>query len=206
MQTTSRRRFLAAVSSVAGAGLVSLAPRAPGFLLESAAFGADQPGERILVVVQLSGGNDGLNTIVPYTDETYRRRRPSLAQGAGQVLKIDESLGLHPNLKGIASLLESRQLAIVQGVGYPNPNRSHFESMDIWNAAQTQPKERKLGWLGRAFDAHKSALELTAQHLGPDAKAALKRFADPEAEDSIWRRPNGDLTFLGNVYLATALA
>src|SRR5262245_15730227 len=98
MQTTSRRKFLATVSaaaSVASAGLVSLAPRAPGFLLESTALGAGQPGERILVVVQLSGGNDGLNTVVPYTDEVYRRRRPSLAQGAGQVLKIDSSLGLH---------------------------------------------------------------------------------------------------------------
>src|SRR3954447_22434275 len=176
MQTTTRRKFLAAVSaaaSAASAGLVSFASRAPGFLLESAAFGADQPGERILVVVQLSGGNDGLNTVVPYTDETYRRRRPSLAQGAGDVLKIDGSLGLHPSLKGMGTLLESRQLAIVQGVGYPNPNRSHFESMDIWHAAQTQSKERKLGWLGRAFDAHKSALGLTADppalHLGEES-------------------------------------
>src|SRR4051794_12791551 len=176
MQSTSRRKFLAAVSaaSAASAGLVSFASRAPGFLLESAALGADQPGERILVVVQLGGGNDGLNTVVPYTDETYHRRRPSLALGAGQVLKIDGSLGLHPNLKGLASLLESRQLAIVQGVGYPNPNRSHFESMDIWHAAHTQPKDRKFGWLGRAFDAHKSALELTADppalHLGEESQ------------------------------------
>ena len=177
MQTTSRRKFLASVSaaaSVASAGLVSLAPRTPGFLLESAAFGADQPGEQILVVVQLSGGNDGLNTVVPYTDETYRRRRPSLAQGAGQIIKIDGSLGLHPNLKGLASLLESRQLAIVQGVGYPNPNRSHFESMDIWHSANTQPKERKLGWLGRTFDANKPVLGLTADppalHLGEESQ------------------------------------
>lgn len=177
MQSTSRRKFLTAISaaaSAASAGLVSLAPRAPGFLLESAALGADQPGERILVVVQLSGGNDGLNTVVPYTDETYRRRRPSLALDGGQVLKIDGSLGLHPNLKGLARLLESRQLAIVQGVGYPNPNRSHFESMDIWHAAQTQPKERQLGWLGRAFDMHKSTLGLTADppalHLGEETQ------------------------------------
>src|SRR6185436_4731059 len=174
MQSTSRRKFLATVSSVASAGLVSLAPCAPGFLLESAAFGADQPGERILVVVQLSGGNDGLNTVVPYTDETYRRRRPSLAQDAGQVIKIDGSMGLHPNLKGMAGLLESRQLAIVQGVGYPNPNRSHFESMDIWHSANMQPKERKLGWLGRAFDANKPALSLTADppalHLGEETQ------------------------------------
>ena len=177
MQSTSRRKFMAAVSAAASAtsaGLVSLASRAPGFLLESAALGADRSGEQILVVVQLSGGNDGLNTVVPYTDETYRRRRPSLAQSVRQVLKIDGSLGLHPNLKGMAGLLESRQLAIVQGVGYPNPNRSHFESMDIWHAAETQAKERKVGWLGRAFDAHKSSLGLTADppalHLGEESQ------------------------------------
>src|SRR6187401_3326864 len=153
MQTTSRRKFLTAFSSVAGAGLVSLAPRAPGFLLESAAYGAARPGERILVVVQLSGGNDGLNTVVPYADEIYRKKRPSLALNDGGVLKIDGKIGLHPNLTGFNTLLENRQLAILQGVGYPNPNRSHFESMDIWHSARTQADQRKLGWLGRAFDA-----------------------------------------------------
>src|SRR5262245_26044325 len=126
--TTSRRKFLASVSAVASAtGLISLTPAAPAFLLESAALGGEQSrGERVLVVVQLSGGNDGLNTVVPYTNEIYRRR-PSLAIPADQVLKIDASLGFHPNLKGLATLLENRQLGIVQGVGYPNPNRSHFE-------------------------------------------------------------------------------
>src|SRR2546421_5196262 len=99
MQTTSRRKFIAAVSSVASVGLVSLAPRAPGFLLESAAYGADQPGEKILVVVQLSGGNDGLNTVVPYTDEIYKKkRRGSLALDASQGLKIGSPLGLRPSL------------------------------------------------------------------------------------------------------------
>src|SRR5437762_10030585 len=175
MSTTSRRKFLATVSAAASAaGLISLAPRAPGFLLESAAFGADQPGENILVVVQLSGGNDGLNTVVPYADEVYRRRRASLAVPAGQLLKIDGTIGLHPSLKAMSTLLENRQLAIVQAVGYPNPNRSHFESMDIWHTANTQPKERKLGWLGRAFDSHKSSLGLTADppalHLGEESQ------------------------------------
>src|SRR5947209_18464119 len=136
--TTSRRRFLASISA-ASAGLVSLAPRAPGFLLESAAYGADRPGENVLVVVQLSGGNDGLNTVVPFTNEIYKKkRRASLAIDAGQVLKIDGALGLHPSLTGFSKLLENRQLAIVQGVGYPNPNRSHFESMDIWHSARVQ--------------------------------------------------------------------
>lgn len=175
MSTTSRRKFLATVSAAtSAAGLVSLAPRAPGFLLESAAWGADRPGENILVVVQLSGGNDGLNTVVPFGDEVYRRRRPSLALPTGQLFKIDGAIGLHPSLKGMAKLMENRQLAIVQGVGYPNPNRSHFESMDIWHTASTKPKEQKLGWLGRAFDERKSLLSRTsdpaALHLGEESQ------------------------------------
>jgi len=176
MMTATRRKFLASVSAAASAaGLISLAPRAPGFLLESAAYGAEQArGENILVVVQLSGGNDGLNTVVPFADEVYRRRRPSLALAEGQVLKIDGSTALHPSLKGMATLLENRQLAIVQGVGYPNPNRSHFESMDIWHTAHTKPQDRKIGWLGRTFDGQKTALSQTADppalHLGEESQ------------------------------------
>jgi uncharacterized protein (DUF1501 family) len=175
MMTASRRKFLASVSAASAAGLISLAPRAPGFLLESAAYGAEQSrGENILVVVQLSGGNDGLNTVVPFAEETYRRRRPSLALAEGQLLKIDGTIGLHPSLKGMTTLLENRQLAIVQGVGYPNPNRSHFESMDIWHTAHTKRQDRKIGWLGRTFDAQKAALGQTADppalHLGEESQ------------------------------------
>ena len=173
--TASRRKFLASVSAASTAGLISLAPRAPGFLLESAAYGAEQArGENILVVVQLSGGNDGLNTVVPFADEVYRRRRPSLALAEGQVLKIDGAVGLHPSLKGMATLLENRQLAILQGIGYPNPNRSHFESMDIWHTAHTKPQDRTIGWLGRTFDAQKTVLGQTtdppALHLGEESQ------------------------------------
>jgi uncharacterized protein (DUF1501 family) len=175
MFTTNRRKFLASVSAAAGAGLVSLAPRAPGFLLEAAAYGAAQPaGERVLVVVQLSGGNDGLNTVIPYADELYQKRRPSLAIGAGGVLKIEGGIGLHPSLTGMATLLENRRLAIVQGVGYPNPNRSHFESMDIWHTARGQPQARENGWLGRAFDLQRAALAAASDppglHLGEEVQ------------------------------------
>ena len=175
MSSTSRRKFLAAVSAAAAVsttGLVPFTSRVPGFLLESAAYGAARPGERILVVVQLSGGNDGLNTVVPYADEIYRKKRPSLAVNDGGVLKIGGGIGLHPNLTGFNTLLENRQLAIVQGVGYPNPNRSHFESMDIWHSARTQADQRKLGWLGRAFDARAAdfaaAGDPPAMHLGEE--------------------------------------
>jgi len=177
MNLTSRRKFLAAVSAAAAvstSGLIPFTARVPGFLLESAAYGAARPGERILVVVQLSGGNDGLNTVIPYTDEIYRKKRPSLALGDGGVLKIGGGMGLHPNLTGFNALLENRQLAILQGIGYPNPNRSHFESMDIWHSARTQATERKLGWLGRAFDGRAAefaaAGDPPAMHLGDEVQ------------------------------------
>jgi uncharacterized protein (DUF1501 family) len=172
MLTTTRRKFLAAVSAAASSGLVSLSPRAPGFLCEAAAAGAEIPGDKILVVVQLSGGNDGLNTVIPYKDEVYRRRRPSLGIGEDRVLKVEGDIGLHPALTGMVTLLENRRLAIVQGVGYPNPNRSHFESMDIWHTAYTKPQDRAAGWLGRALDARRQVLaqatDPPAMHLGPE--------------------------------------
>jgi uncharacterized protein (DUF1501 family) len=171
MLTTSRRRFLASVSAAtAASGLVSLSPLAPRFLLESAALGAGQPGERVLVVVQLSGGNDGLNTVIPFADERYRRARPSLALDANSVRKITSEIGLHPSLAGMEQLLSQNRLAIVQGVGYPNPNRSHFESMDIWHTAQMSGR-RTAGWLGRAFDAHAAQFsggDPPAMHLGEE--------------------------------------
>lgn len=174
MTSNSRRKFLATISA-ATAGLVSFSPRAPSFLLDSAAYGAEQkPGERILVVVQLSGGNDGLNTVVPYTNEIYKKNRTSLAIGEAAALKIEDGLGFHPSLTGMATLLENRQLAILQGVGYPNPNRSHFESMDIWHSARAAAAERTSGWLGRAFDEHAANLAMAtdppALHLGEEVQ------------------------------------
>jgi uncharacterized protein (DUF1501 family) len=153
MNTYTRRRFLADVSaSAATAGLVSLAGSAPLFLMQSAAAGAEQMGESILVVVQLSGGNDGLNTVIPYKDERYKKARPSLAQDVSTIIKLKDDLGLHASLRGFGKLWEANQLAIVQGVGYPNPNRSHFESMDIWHTANLKQGDRTSGWLGRTFD------------------------------------------------------
>ncbi len=107
---------------------------------------------RILVVVQLDGGNDGLNTVVPYRDDEYRKRRPRLAIPAAEVKKVDDRIGLHPQLEGFSKLLEQHRLAIVQGVGYPNPNRSHFDSMAIWQTARTSVDKAAPGWLARAID------------------------------------------------------
>ena len=173
--TTSRRRFLSTVSAVTAGGLAALSSRAPRFLLESAAFGAETKGEKILVVVQLSGGNDGLNTVIPFGEEKYKKLRPSLAiDGAGGVVKVENGIGLHPSLRSMEKLLENRQLSILQGVGYPNPNRSHFESMDIWHTAHTKPTGHDSGWLGRCFDAHKDtlakAIDPPGMHLGEEVQ------------------------------------
>src|SRR5262249_2602549 len=106
----------------------------------------------ILVVLQLAGGNDGLNTVVPYADDAYHVARPRLRLSADQVLKIDSRIALHPKLAGLKSLYDEGHLAIVQGVGYPNPNRSHFRSTEIWQTASDADRMVSDGWLGRYFD------------------------------------------------------
>jgi uncharacterized protein (DUF1501 family) len=114
-----------------------------------ATTGKDAP---ILVVVQLAGGNDGLNTLVPFGDDHYHRARPKLGLKANQVLKLDDQLGLHPALAGFKALHDAGQLAAIQAVGYPNPNRSHFRSTDIWMTATDSDRFSNKGWLGRYFD------------------------------------------------------
>jgi uncharacterized protein (DUF1501 family) len=107
---------------------------------------------KILVVVQLSGGNDGLNTVIPYADDIYHSSRSNIAHDADKVLKLDNYIGLHPNLGPLRDLLEKGKMSIVQGVGYPNPNRSHFRAMDIWQSAIPEKEIVTSGWIGRYFD------------------------------------------------------
>lgn len=106
----------------------------------------------LLVLIELKGGNDGLNTVVPFADEAYRALRPRLAVPRDQVLQLDERTGLHPALKALLPLWQARQLAIVQGVGYPAPNLSHFRSIEIWDTASKSDEYLGDGWLSRAFD------------------------------------------------------
>jgi len=114
-----------------------------------ASTGRDNP---ITVVLQLGGGNDGLNTVVPYTQDAYYQNRPNLALKAGEVLKVNDEFGLNPNLKNIKELYDNGEAAIINGVGYPNPNRSHFQSMEIWHTATDSDVNGHYGWLGRYFD------------------------------------------------------
>ena len=150
MRTTTRRSFLS--TTLGSTAVVSFGSSVPGMWLQAAARQQDKPGDNVLVVVQLSGGNDGLNTVIPYQDPLYRKHREQLAIGADQVLKIDDQMGLHPSLAGFEQALQAESLAIVQGVGYPDPNRSHFESMDIWHTCRRKDQQREDGWLGRYLD------------------------------------------------------
>jgi uncharacterized protein (DUF1501 family) len=106
----------------------------------------------ILVVLQMAGGNDGLNTVVPYANDFYRRARPKIGLQAGDILKLNDEVGLHGALTGFKELYDGGQLSVVQGVGYPNPNRSHFRSTEIWQTASDSERVEKYGWLGRYFD------------------------------------------------------
>lgn len=108
---------------------------------------------RKLVVIQLSGGNDGLNTIVPYRNDIYYKERPKLGIPPEDVIPISDELGFHPALKGFAELYDQGWVSIINNVGYPNPNRSHFRSMDIWQTASASDEYLSTGWVGRWLDA-----------------------------------------------------
>ncbi|MFO0865034.1 MAG: DUF1501 domain-containing protein [Gemmataceae bacterium] len=107
----------------------------------------------VLVLIQLAGGNDGLNTVVPYGDDAYYRSRPKIAIEASKVLRLNDHLGLHPELIELHRLHRDGRFAVVTNVGYPNPNRSHFRSMDIWETASPADRIWRSGWLGRYFDS-----------------------------------------------------
>ena len=106
-----------------------------------------------LVVIQLSGGNDGLNTVIPYQNDIYYRSRPSLAIKANEVLKLNHEIGLNPALSGLKSLYDDGLLSVINSVGYPNPDRSHFRSMDIWHTGSNANEFWQTGWVGRLLDA-----------------------------------------------------
>lgn len=146
--------------------------------------------DRVLVLVQLSGGNDGLSMIVPHADDVYYRVRPATSIGAASVLKLNDYVGLNPKLSDLRPLHEAGQLAVIQGVGYPQPNRSHFESMDIWHSGDLRGRDAGEGWIGRWADAvDDSAFDPnTVVHVGGDKPWSLHArrhaaiaFARPES-------------------------
>ncbi len=108
--------------------------------------------DTILVVLQMAGGNDGLNMVVPYADDAYYRSRPTLGLPGDKILKLNSYVGLNGRLTGLKALFDEGHLSVVQGVGYPNPNRSHFRSTEIWQTASDADRNVSEGWLGRYFD------------------------------------------------------
>lgn len=166
---TTRRQFLK--TTLGSSTLLSMSAAAPQFLLRTSAAAetAKSSSENFLVVIQLSGGNDGLNTVIPCADDAYNANRFTLKIGPGQVKKIDDHVGFHPAMGGFSELLEDGKLSVIQGVGYPNPDRSHFSSMDIWHTCNRNEKDRTTGWLGRYLDGSSVAgSDVPALHLGSD--------------------------------------
>jgi uncharacterized protein (DUF1501 family) len=119
---------------------------------DSATQTATGPDSNILVILQMAGGNDGLNTVVPYSNDYYHRARPKIAFAEKSILRINDEIGLHESLSGFKELYDAGELSVIQGVGYPNPNRSHFVSTDIWQTAADSDKIESSGWMGRYFD------------------------------------------------------
>ena len=145
----TRRSFIKQ-SALATAGTMLL----PNFLkaFEISPNVAQESG-KILVVIQLSGGNDGLNTIIPYTNDLYYQFRPQLSISKANVLRASDSLGFHPALSKLNELYDRGYLSVINNVGYPNPDRSHFRSMDIWHTASDATEYINTGWVGRYLDS-----------------------------------------------------
>lgn len=133
-----RRDFIAKLLALPASGML-----VPGSLASASL--------RQLVLIELNGGNDGLNTVIPHANTLYRQLRPTLAISRDKVLKIDHQTGLHPSLAAIYKLFDLGEVAIINGVGYPSPNRSHFRSIDIWDTASSSDEYLTQGWLGRVL-------------------------------------------------------
>ena len=136
----------------------------------------DAQGRR-LIVVQLSGGNDGLNTIIPYQNDLYYKSRPTLAiKPTEGILTMNDELGLHPAMRGLKGLYDQGQLAVLNSVGYPNPDRSHFRSMDIWQTGSAADQNLSTGWLGRYLDSNCAGCDhpYTGLELDDTLSLALK--------------------------------
>ena len=135
------------------ASLVPCLPALARRALQDPGSAAHSKGGRITVMLELNGGNDGINTVVPFRDDGYAKYRKTLQIPRVELLEITDDLGLHPSLSGFAKLYERGELAIVQGVGYPNPNLSHEVSLDVWHTAMLDRVGRSgYGWIGRMLD------------------------------------------------------
>ncbi|MDR3620024.1 MAG: DUF1501 domain-containing protein [Paludisphaera borealis] len=176
---SSRRVFLKRTAAVC-----SIGSSVPQVWRQAASAAGPDRDATILVVVELTGGNDGLNTVVPHANDVYQKSRPTLRVKPDKVLKLDDLVGLNDALKDMQPFWDGGDLAVIQQVGYPNPNRSHFESMAVWQSGAAGQAAAPAGWLGRAADAHPG---LSPCHVGPAAPplAVRGRTAAPQSLASL---------------------
>src|ERR1043165_7065125 len=167
-----RRQFLQAGSLATASFML------PKFLKAFETANMVPPGNKVLVVLQLSGGNDGLNTVIPVRNDIYYRLRPRLGIEKEKSLLITDEVGLHPSLSSLKELYDDGSLGILNAVGYPNPDRSHFRSMDIWQTASGSNEFVTTGWLGRYLDAQCSGCDKPTQALEIDDILSLALKGD----------------------------
>lgn len=190
----SRRTFLTQTALIAGAAALG----------GRRAWAAE--GRRAVVLLHLAGGNDGLNTVLPVGSEAYYRRRPTLAINARAGLPLAEGLAWHPLLGGLRDLWEDGQVAVIQGVGYPEPSASHFRSLEIWDSASDSDRHLRTGWLGRGLErlpgapapvslGHNCSLALTGAERAPQqlSTAAARPWLGAAAAPAAAGRLAGDL-------------
>ncbi|MGC8742019.1 MAG: DUF1501 domain-containing protein [Candidatus Sumerlaeaceae bacterium] len=188
--------------------LVAVSTMMPRFLVDFATAAATGTAgktsdERVLVVIQLAGGNDALNTVIPYTDESYYMMRPRLGIPRAGLIPVNDAVGFHASLKDLHAMYDRGLVAVVEGVGYPNPNRSHFRSMEIWHTASDSNVVLATGWIGRYLDAAcgDSCDPTAALAVGSErpqafygrrglgvAVASPERFAWPQGPDGATRQ------------------
>ena len=171
-----RRTFLQ-TSALATASLF-----VPRFLKAFEAPAFVPPGNKVLVVLQLTGGNDGLNTVIPVRNDLYYKARPTLGLQRDKTLALRDDVGLHPTLTAFADAFHDGSLGILNSVGYPNPDRSHFRSMDIWQSASDSNQYRNTGWLGRYLDAQCPPVPNGTFGRGRDCTAATQAL---EIDDTL---------------------
>jgi uncharacterized protein (DUF1501 family) len=177
-------RRQALFGGAAALGGLAILPRASGpglrLFVPSSAAGREA-AQRTLVVLQLSGGNDGLSTVVPFGDDVYNQNRHSIRIDEKEVLKLDHYHGLHPGLKKLKSIYDQGRLALVEGCGYPDPIRSHFRSMEVWHTAQARGRSAGEGWIGRLSDAAwgKDGTAEFVVHVGQSAPYSVYSVSHP---------------------------
>lgn len=186
----SRRRFLQSGSLCAASLLL------PKFLKALEGPGMLPFKGKILVMIQLSGGNDGLNTVIPTRNDIYYKERPKLSIKGAETLRLNDETGLHPSLSALKGFYDAGDLSILNSVGYPNPDRSHFRSMDIWHSASPATAYWNTGWLGRYLDAQCAGRPTAALEIDDTLSLALKgekskglAFEDPAKLWSNTRNP-----------------